>query len=179
MRPFDRSNPPPVTITGVAPWAMTGQLGGDRTTAMGISTTAMPGSRAPRPFNPSAGKSNIGAPPNSLSCTIQEAKLARALAEAQSCGEDSSSKKQSPGGDGLARILNFVQRCLPETAPRTAEEEETARLKDWRTVQAAVSPSLLPDLKFHDLVFGTVLGEGAFSVVKYARQILKVPGFTI
>lgn len=176
MRPFDRSNPPPVTITGVAPWAMTGQLGADRTTAMGISTTAMPGnSRAPRPFNPSTGRSPLGAPPNSLSCTIQEAKLARALAEGKSSGEEESrSEKHGPRGEGLARILNFVQRCLPETAPRTAEEEEAARLQDWRTVQAAVSPSLLPDLKFHDLVFGTVLGEGAFSVVKYARQILKV-----
>jgi len=78
------------------------------------------------------------------------------------------------GRDGLARIMNFIQRCLPDTAPRTAEEEEAARQQDWRTVQAAVSPSLLPELRFHDLVFGAVLGEGAFSVVKYARQIMKV-----
>lgn len=33
---------------------------------------------------------------------------------------------------------------------------------------------LLPTLKFHDLVFGQVLGEGAFSTVKYARHITKV-----
>jgi hypothetical protein len=34
--------------------------------------------------------------------------------------------------------------------------------------------SVLPDLKFHDLVFGNELGHGAFSVVKYARRITKV-----
>ncbi|KAK1739503.1 3-phosphoinositide-dependent protein kinase [Skeletonema marinoi] len=35
------------------------------------------------------------------------------------------------------------------------------------------SPVILPTLKFHDLVFGQELGTGAFSTVKYARQILK------
>eukprot|EP01083_Nonionella_stella_P058339 152825_1 len=35
------------------------------------------------------------------------------------------------------------------------------------------SPLLLPSLKFHDLVFGQVLGTGSFSTVKYARQIIK------
>lgn len=87
---------------------------------------------------------------------------------------ENSSSDAPRQGIGLARLLAFVQRCLPDSAPRTAEEEETARLLDWRNVQAAVSPSLLPDLKFHDLVFGAVLGEGAFSVVKYARHIVKV-----
>lgn len=205
MRPFDRSNPPPVTITGVAPWAMTGasgstaQIGGDRSTAMGISTTAMPGTRAPVPFNPSRGSRSSGAPPNSLSCTIQEARQARTLAEAKNSAgqthtihllpilncvhilpryllfaDDGVPVQKHSSGDGLARIIGFMQRCMPEAASRSAEEEEAARLQDWRTVQAAVSPSLLPDLKFHDLVFGTVLGEGAFSVVKYARQIVKV-----
>ena len=89
-------------------------------------------------------------------------------------GDPSADTITAAGGDGLARILKFIQRCLPDTAPRTAEEEEAARQQDWRTVQAAVSPSLLPELRFHDLVFGAVLGEGAFSVVKYARQIVKV-----
>jgi hypothetical protein len=34
-------------------------------------------------------------------------------------------------------------------------------------------PILLPNLKFHDLVFGHELGTGAFSTVKYARLIVK------
>lgn len=34
-----------------------------------------------------------------------------------------------------------------------------------------LTPTLLPDLKFHDLVFGHELGSGAFSTVKYAKLI--------
>jgi serine/threonine protein kinase len=37
----------------------------------------------------------------------------------------------------------------------------------------AETPTLLPSLKFHDLVFGHDLGKGAFGNVKYARQIDK------
>jgi hypothetical protein len=76
--------------------------------------------------------------------------------------------------DGFHRILAFIEKCLPSTAPRTAEEEEQARLDDWLAIQAAATPTLLPNLKFHDLVFGAVLGEGAFSTVKYARRITRV-----
>ncbi len=47
-------------------------------------------------------------------------------------------------------------------------------VKTWTHEQAAIKPLLLPDLKFHDLVFGQILGEGAFSTVKYARHITKV-----
>lgn len=77
-------------------------------------------------------------------------------------------------GDGYLRMSAYIEQCVPTTAPRTPEEEEAARLEDWQTIQAAASPTLLPSLRFHDLVFGTVLGEGAFSVVKYARHITKV-----
>jgi serine/threonine protein kinase len=35
----------------------------------------------------------------------------------------------------------------------------------------AETPTLLPNLKFHDLVFGHDLGEGAFGTVRYARLI--------
>jgi hypothetical protein len=35
----------------------------------------------------------------------------------------------------------------------------------------APTPTLLPDLMFHDLVFGHELGSGSFSTVKYAKHI--------
>ena len=35
------------------------------------------------------------------------------------------------------------------------------------------TPTLLPDMRFHDLVFGHELGAGAFSTVRYARHIAK------
>lgn len=93
MQKFDKNNSPPVTITGVAPWAMlgnnnngasngnNGSISSVGSTAMGYSTTTMPGNRVPRPFNPVS--SRPGAPPNALSCTIQEARQARMRAEAK------------------------------------------------------------------------------------------------
>lgn len=44
---------------------------------------------------------------------------------------------------------------------------------DWKTLQAAPTPTLLPSLKFHDLVFGHELGRGSFGTVKYARHIAR------
>ena len=41
----------------------------------------------------------------------------------------------------------------------------------WSRAQMAETPTLLPDLKFHDLVFGHDLGAGAFGSVRYARLI--------
>lgn len=76
--------------------------------------------------------------------------------------------------DGHLRVLAYIEKCVPSPASRTPEEEAQARLDDWLAIQAAATPTLLPDLKFHDLVFGTVLGEGAFSTVKYARRITRV-----
>lgn len=35
------------------------------------------------------------------------------------------------------------------------------------------TPTLLPGLMFHDLAFGRELGSGSFSVVKYAKKIVK------
>ncbi|EJK74205.1 hypothetical protein THAOC_04131 [Thalassiosira oceanica] len=43
----------------------------------------------------------------------------------------------------------------------------------WARSQMAESPSLLPDLRFHDLVFGRELGSGAFGTVRYARRIVR------
>ena len=45
--------------------------------------------------------------------------------------------------------------------------------KDWKAAQAASTPTLLPTLRFHDLVFGHELGKGSFGCVKYARMIVR------
>ena len=68
---------------------------------------------------------------------------------------------------GLDRILAYLGQCQP-----TAEEIEDGQ-RGWVAAQSAPAPTLLPDLKFHDLVFGHDLGSGSFSTVRYARQILK------
>ena len=38
---------------------------------------------------------------------------------------------------------------------------------------SATSPSLLPSLKFHELVFGHALGQGSFSTVFFAKRIVR------
>jgi len=76
-------------------------------------------------------------------------------------GDDKEGAKEGPGERAL---LAFMARCLPQKASGSAAE-------DWNAVQAAETPTLLPGLRFHDLVFGRQLGEGAFSTVRYARHI--------
>ena len=49
--------------------------------------------------------------------------------------------------------------------------KEEEGVSSWSKDQMAESPTLLPTLKFHDLVFGHDLGEGSFGSVRYARLI--------
>jgi serine/threonine protein kinase len=49
--------------------------------------------------------------------------------------------------------------------------EEEQGVSTWSKIQMAETPTLLPHLKFHDLVFGHDLGSGAFGTVRYARLI--------
>jgi hypothetical protein len=37
----------------------------------------------------------------------------------------------------------------------------------------SVTPTLIPDMMFHDLVFGRDLGTGSFSCVRYAKHIIR------
>lgn len=69
---------------------------------------------------------------------------------------------------GLAHVLQYMEHCKP---PGMDENEDEHASSSWSKAQMAETPTLLPDLKFHDLVFGQELGKGAFGVVKYARLI--------
>jgi serine/threonine protein kinase len=62
-----------------------------------------------------------------------------------------------------SRVLQFMEEIKPPE-----EEEGTS---SWSKAQMAETPTLLPNLKFHDLVFGHDLGTGAFGSVRYARLI--------
>ena len=57
---------------------------------------------------------------------------------------------------------------MEEIKPPEQDEDGSS----WSKAQMAETPTLLPTLKFHDLVFGHELGHGAFGSVKYARLIL-------
>jgi len=43
--------------------------------------------------------------------------------------------------------------------------------KLWESRLSSETPTLMPDLKFHNLVFGRDLGVGSFSTVRYARVV--------
>jgi serine/threonine protein kinase len=60
-------------------------------------------------------------------------------------------------------VLAYMDRIKPP------DEEKGA--SSWSKAQMAETPTLLPTLKFHDLVFGHDLGEGSFGSVRYARLI--------
>jgi serine/threonine protein kinase len=64
---------------------------------------------------------------------------------------------------GYESVVAYMEQLKP------SEESEGA--SSWSKQQMAETPTLLPDLKFHDLVFGQNLGEGAFGSVRYARLI--------
>ena len=136
---------PPLTITGVAPWAMQQQN----------QPPSSPGTRQKR----GAREACMGA----LDETTKDD------------DDDSSSTHSGMSVDevlraddcpsGLAYVLNYMKTIQPP-----AEEEG---FSSWSRAQMAETPTYLPDLKFHGLVFGHDLGTGAFGSVKYARLIDK------
>ncbi len=75
----------------------------------------------------------------------------------------SSSVKALNGG--LKQMKMFIERLRPASAHDDNEEGS------WHSEQMRPDVTLFPDLKFHNLVFGGDLGCGSFSRVCYARQI--------
>jgi len=65
---------------------------------------------------------------------------------------------------GLDRVHKYMKLLLP-AAP-------TEGPTSWEAALMEEAPTLLPTLKFHNLVYGAEdIGQGAFSVVRYARAI--------
>jgi hypothetical protein len=60
-----------------------------------------------------------------------------------------------------------MEKLKPACSENDGESEDG--ISSWARLQARESPVLLPELKFHDLVFGDVLGTGAFSTVKVRK----------
>ena len=81
------------------------------------------------------------------------------------------SKRLDSRKDGYQLLCDYIELCLPSS---TADEAATT---SWHDAQASPTPTHLPSLRFHELVFGRELGTGAFSTVKYARQIIRVCAF--
>eukprot|EP00930_Biecheleria_cincta_P084367 TRINITY_DN73855_c0_g1_i1.p1 TRINITY_DN73855_c0_g1~~TRINITY_DN73855_c0_g1_i1.p1 ORF type:complete len:916 (-),score=147.14 TRINITY_DN73855_c0_g1_i1:58-2805(-) len=85
----------------------------------------------------------------------------------ESCQPAEPKVQEPEAASGLERVHRYMKILCPEVP-----ETETGR--PWEAALMAESTTLLPTLKFHQLVFGAEdIGEGAFSVVRYARQIHK------
>ena len=120
---------PPLTITGVAPWAMQQTK---QATPMQIQNT-------------------------------------RVIPANQSLASNDISKTEMAASTSPKSGYDYVVACMEKIKPPLEEEG----ISSWSQNQMAETPTLLPNLKFHDLVFGHELGTGAFGSVKYARLIEK------
>lgn len=128
------SGPPPVTITGVAPWAL-----GSQTKA----STPLLGVHAVFPKN------------DSKNFQIENFR-------------EQKSEEVETSGNGINLIMEYIENCLPKGSDDGSEGS-----KEWNKLQSAPTPTLLPSMRFHDLVFGKNLGSGSFSSVRYGRQIVR------
>eukprot|EP00538_Stauroneis_constricta_P012587 CAMPEP_0119546228 /NCGR_PEP_ID=MMETSP1352-20130426/733_1 /TAXON_ID=265584 /ORGANISM="Stauroneis constricta, Strain CCMP1120" /LENGTH=1198 /DNA_ID=CAMNT_0007590907 /DNA_START=24 /DNA_END=3620 /DNA_ORIENTATION=- len=159
---------PPVTVTGVAPWAMGNKKLPSATPA---SMNRMQGSRdgkappltvtgvAPWAMKPKAPAESKRPTPSRPPSTLQE--------------ESSNDTPSSQADDDPSMSPHYGSERVRQYMKKVKPPEEVEGSSVWAKAQMAESPTLLPDLKFHGLVFGHELGHGAFGSVKYARLINK------
>jgi hypothetical protein len=167
MTKLEKGNQPPVTITGVAPWAMMKQQAPDAATPIDpfnlSSATSLPRNQ-PISIGVAPWKSS---PLTSISSVVEgkdeDEELLMSVASASAVVVD-----------GFSIIQSHMIKCYEDIFNDNSLNSSSADQKEWNLLQIADKPKILPNLKFHDLVFGDILGEGAFSTVKYARHITKV-----
>ena len=159
--------PPPVTVTGVAPWAhaqakSAGPMGGSGGRLDGVHAL-MPRPLLPAGFKSAGRESVVGD-----AVAVDSKSGMEVVKEDVEDGDDDNDCKTRPPPrlSGREVLEEYIKKCLP-----VDREQANDPSSDWNQVQAAASPTLLPSLRFHDLVFGQQLGEGAFSTVRYARRI--------
>jgi serine/threonine protein kinase len=150
---------PPLTVTGVAPWAINrptppstaSSQQRNKNPPLGVTGVAPWAMQMP-PVKRSAGEALIGMSEDDNNSDQAEKKVERET------GENNGAVDA-----GQSRVLSYMEKIKPD------EDEEGS--SSWSKAQMAETPTLLPKLKFHDLVFGHELGHGAFGSVKYARLI--------
>ncbi|KAK3286140.1 hypothetical protein CYMTET_6290 [Cymbomonas tetramitiformis] len=150
--------PPPVTVTGVAPWAMkAGNGGGAAARPKFVPKFGAAG--ASLRDSEEAGSEVTG--DDQESCLPMEVDPER---PAWSGGNEGSGDHTEAQASGCERVLEFAGSLSPP------EEEQVAEANPDDALQS-LTPTLLPDLGFQELVFGHTLGTGAFSTVRHAWHI--------
>ena len=75
--------------------------------------------------------------------------------------EDSGDVEMEDHDSGIASpALRKVRSYMERLKPANEGENPSAGISTWANAQMYESPVLLPNLKFHDLVFGQELGTG-------------------
>jgi hypothetical protein len=121
---------PPVTITGVAPWAF---------------------QSAPSETSSKSQKDRIPlstARPNRL----PRGESTPSHHQAASLPLNPSTNSEDSHSNGLEIVLNYMEQCRVNGQGGAPDDDGKGTF--WAREQAALKPTLLPDLKFHDLVFG-------------------------
>ena len=79
----------------------------------------------------------------------------------------STNVTQDTSLSGLEAMEEYMSRLCPSDDSSSVDNNS----KSWQLALSSETPTLLPDLKFHNLVFGRDLGSGSFSTVRYARVV--------
>lgn len=74
---------------------------------------------------------------------------------------------------GSEMLHEYITKCLSPVGNEDEDESKPPAERSWSKAAQAISPTLQPDMRFHDLVFGQDLGSGAFSTVRYGRHICR------
>ena len=134
--------PPPLTVTGVAPWAQQQQQPPRRRCPpLQQQQQQQPPSRGVAPWAQQQPQ-----PPSPA--TVQEA--------------PTNSSDEPTMVTGYDFVLQHMRQLKPKPSPTSAASNIMSE-----------TPTFLPTLQFHDLVFGHELGRGSFGTVQYAKHILK------
>jgi hypothetical protein len=165
------SRNPPLSVTGVAPWAMKGPHGSNPPlTVTGVAPWAMKGPQGKKTTmskrkHPPLGVTGKGVAPWATNNTNPPPKnpMKRNSDDSTKLAKEAPLKSESPSQSTSCRVLAYMEKIKPP--------EEEKGISSWSKTQMAESPTLLSTLKFHDLVFGHDLGEGSFGSVRYARLI--------
>lgn len=170
------ANPPPLGITGVAPWAMNGGAGPSKA---GMTASRIPSTNQRN--NPplaitgvapwAVAKSKAGLPTTTKVGT-SHGRTKQSFMDGLPGLPEGGMEETETNGDSTtlesasssSRVLEYMEKIKPP-------EEDVNGVSSWSNVQMAETPTLLPTLKFHNLVFGHHLGEGSFGSVRYARII--------
>jgi len=194
---------PPVTITGVAPWAFSPatRLGLKRGQAapgvasIGEASVAPadalqpdqqhgrtpPGRRVPAPRSMEGlreeRRQEVPGHRKQETEDPDRCKTATVTVTKPSAGEQATATREvevcGPTESITADESELGLQYVLCYMERLSAEHEEVNGQAWHSASMAPAPVLLPALKFHDLIWGKELGYGAFSRVRYARRVIR------